>query len=148
MIAVTLPSGSKLEMTEASFEEGCDLLEIVSAELGQVKLALGIKPKEGESLLQGLLTAQLGDEAIDTLKNVITRLIASKAVKAALWKCVGRTALNGVKVTPDYFEDTKARADYLPMLKEVLVFNLGFFTKDLSSLLLGLNLPAGLDGPR
>ena len=136
---VTLPSGSKLDMTPASFDEGTDLLEAATKELGTVSLTLGIKPKDGQNLLQAILSLEVGDDAVNTLKNVICKLIASKEVKAALWKCIGRTSLNGVKLTTmDYFDDPEKRADYLPMLKEVLVFNLGFFTKDLGSLLLGL----------
>ena len=47
---------------------------------------------------------------------------------------------NGVtkKINKDLFEDEKARADYIPILKEVLVFSLFPFLKNLNSLLEGL----------
>jgi hypothetical protein len=138
-VSKQLPSGATLEMTMAGLEDANDLLEATMRELESVALRLGIKVQDGQDLIVSLFSGELGEEAIDTLKNILARLIASKEVKAALWKCARRTTLDRVLVTIDLFEDEEKRVDYLPMLKEVLVFNLSPFIKSLKYLLSGLS---------
>ena len=129
----TLDSGATLEVTMASFEVGHKLLKCVMREVEGVKLSLGVKAKT----LQDFFAMEINDEALNTLKNVVTRLIGSDALDEALWPCMERALYNNQKVSRDLFEDERNRADYLVVAKEVLLFNLSPFLKNLSSLFQG-----------
>jgi len=105
----TLPSGAKLEVTMAGFEDCEHLDEAVKAELRGVDI--------NEESLVGLFM----------------RLSSSKAVKTALWPCMSRATYNGQKITRDTFEPEAARADFFPIAQEVMVFNLRPFFQGLGS---------------
>ena len=129
----TLDSGATLEVTMASFEVGHKLLKCVMREVEGVKLSLGVKAKT----LQDFFAMEINDEALNTLKNVVTRLIGSDTIDEALWPCMERALYNNQRVSRDLFEDERNRADYLVVAKEVLLFNLSPFLKNLSSLFQG-----------
>jgi hypothetical protein len=126
----TLPSGAVLDMTMCPFQVGDRLLKVVMAEAESVKVALGIKAKT----LKDLFDVDFNDEMINTLKNLVARMIASDAVSEVLWQCMERVTYNNQKVTKDTFDKEEARADYLIVFKEVLWFNLYPFFKNLGSL--------------
>jgi hypothetical protein len=120
-----LSSGAVLNLSLCSFSEGTKLMKSVTRELKNTPIMLG--------------TEQF---SFNTIKNIATVLISSNEIEEALWPCMERGSYtnNGVtkKINKDLFEDEKARADYIPILKEVLVFSLFPFLKNLNSLLEGL----------
>ena len=120
-----LSSGAVLNLSLCSFSEGTKLMKAVTRELKNTPIMLG--------------TEQF---SFNTIKNIATVLISSNEIEEALWPCMERGSYtnNGVtkKINKDLFEDEKARADYIPILKEVLVFSLFPFLKNLNSLLEGL----------
>lgn len=128
-----LDSGAVLNLSICSFEEGERLMEAVANELKNTKISLGLKGKTVD-----FLNLELGDDAINTIKNLVAGLLASKEVKAALWPCIERGTYNDIHIKRDIFEDEKVRADYIPILKEALVYNLSPFSKSLLSLVKGL----------
>lgn len=129
----TLDSGAILDISMCSFAEGTKLMKAVSKELKNTNISLGAKGKATD-----FFKLDLGDEAINTLKNIVTGLISSEEIEAALWPCMerGTYTIGGVtrKINRDLFEDEKAREDYIPILKEALVFALAPFFKSLKSL--------------
>ncbi len=114
---VKLASGAELDITMASFDEGEVLLDACLKEID----ALEINAKS---------------DHITIFKSLFARLKLSKEIKAALKPCLERTTYNKIKLSNnDVFEDEKARCDYLPVLKEVLEYNLTpFFANLISSL--------------
>ena len=118
-------------MTLAPFGAGHKLFKAVLAEIETVKLNLGL----GE-----FLNREVDGEALDTIKNLIVRLLSSERVEEALWVCMGRATYRGKKINPDLFEDELARADFVPVCKEVLGYNLSPFFKNLGSMLSALKL--------
>lgn len=133
-LSKTLESGAKLDITMASFEVGLKLFKAVSYELEKVDLRLGIKAKS----LKELFDLEISDAAINTLKNVIMRIIASERVEEVLWQCMDKATYNNKRINKDIFEHEDARGDYLIVAKEVLWFNLSPFFKNLSSKFLEL----------
>lgn len=132
-IEKTLPGGARLECDMAPFQVGHRLMKSVMREIGKINVSLGIKDRT----LKDIMDVELTDGAINTIKDVVTALIASEEVEAVLWECMGRATYNGRKMSPETFEDAAARADYLPVVKEVLFHNLSPFFKSLGSLLPG-----------
>ncbi len=128
-----LESGAVLDLSICSFAEGNRLMKAVAKELKNIQISLGAK---GQTV--DFFKLELGDEALNTIKNLVTGLIASDEIEAALWPCMerGTYTINDVThhIKRDIFEDEKARADYIPILKEALVFNLSPFFKSLRSL--------------
>lgn len=126
-----LPSGKTLEIQMGDWEESVNLMEVVFKEAETINIALGIKGKS----LEEFFTANLGDDAIDTLKNIIARLISSKNIKEALVPLMNKTLYDGIKCTnPDIKNTVEFRGDYFLILKEVMVYNLSPFFKNLNSL--------------
>ena len=66
-------------------------------------------------------------------------------MEACLWDCLKTCLYNTKHIDRTTFEDVEARADFLPVVKEVMVYNLAPFFKNLNSLLstLGKNSGAG-----
>lgn len=125
----TLPSGAELDITLAPFGAGHKLFKAVLSEIESVKLNLG------GSSFGDFLGREVDGEAIDTIKNLIVRLLSSEKVEEALWPCLERSTYRGHKVNKDLFEEEGIRADFIPICKEVLGFNLSPFFKNLASLL-------------
>ncbi len=129
----TLESGAQLEVQMASFEKAHRLLRAVTKEIESVRIVLGLK---GE--LKDLLNIEVSDDAFNTLKDVVARMVSSEIVEAALWDCMATVLYNDKKVTRATFEDEEARGDFLVITKEVMVYNLSPFFKSLGSLLSGI----------
>jgi hypothetical protein len=104
-------------------------MKAVAKEIKNTQISLGAKGQMGD-----FLKLQVGDDAINTIKNLVTGLLASDEIEAALWPCIERGTYNGIHIKKDIFEDEKVRADYIPILKEALVYNLSPFFKSLKSL--------------
>ena len=124
-----LESGAVLDLSICSFAEGNRLMKAVAKEIKNTQISLGAKGQMGD-----FLKLQVGDDALNTIKNLVTGLLASDEVEAALWPCIERGTYDGVHIKKDIFEDEKVRADYIPILKEALVYNLFPFFKSLKSL--------------
>lgn len=122
-----LQNGAVLEGSMGSWDEGMALYKAVAREIDGIKLDFG-----GD--LKGLFEGNMTQETVDTVKSAVARLTASDAIQGALWACMARCTYNKQKVTKDLFEDEKIREDYLPVAKEVMVFNLGPFSRGLASM--------------
>ena len=124
-----LESGALLDLSICSFAEGNRLMKAVAKEIKNTQISLGAKGQMGD-----FLKLQVGDDALNTIKNLVTGLLASDEIEAALWPCIERGTYDGIHIKKDIFEDEKVRADYIPILKEALVYNLSPFFKSLKSL--------------
>jgi len=122
---ITLKSGAMLELKAASFSAGMKLFKTIAAELKGVDIELG-----------GLDLKEVGAKDINSLKNVIFQLLASDAIEAAFFDCAKKSLHNGQSIVRMTFEPETARGDYLPVVWEVVKFNIApFFSGlDLSSL--------------
>jgi hypothetical protein len=125
----TLDSGATLEVTLSPFEVGHRLLKAVVREIEMVNVEFGVRGKSFKDIFE-----DIGDEAVNTIKNMAARLVSSDAVEEILWLCMERATYNGIKINRDTFEDERARGDYLIVAKEVLWFNLAPFLKNLASM--------------
>lgn len=132
----TLDSGAKLKITIAPFSVGNRLLKAVTKELETVGINLGM----GKGKLNDFFNADVDtDGVINSLKNVVFRLISSETIEVCLWECMERATYQpfgkevGLKITRETFEDEKVRGDYLIVAKEVLVANLSPFFPSLGS---------------
>ena len=132
-----LNSGAVLELSVPSFAEGTRLMKAVAKELKNTQISLGAK---GD--VKDFFKLEMSDEALNTIKNIVTALISSEEIESALWPCMerGTYTVDGItkKINRDLFEDEKARSDYIPVLKEVLVNSLSPFFKSLKSLARGI----------
>ncbi len=134
---VTLPkSGHVLHLQMASFELAGNLRRIFAAELSSTTINL---PKGSA----GMTMEQFMESDIDTssfIKLFLT-VLASKRIEDAVMECAKPCMLefDGVKqkITSGLFEAKELRGDYLPVLKEVALYNISpfFESLDLSSLL-------------
>ena len=138
MPKVTLPSGAVLDITVSSFEASMNLLKAVMREVEQVKLNFGSTAPN----MREFLNQPAGEEVLNTLKNLVSRLIYSPEVTEALWVCMGPVRYNDRKVDKMLFEDEAVRGDYFAVAKEVLMANIAPFMKNLTSL-----FPAALAKP-
>lgn len=129
-IKKTLPSGAVLECDLAPFKDGYALLKAVMRELEATKISIGLKSKS----IKDIFDIELTDDALNTLKNVITSIVSSEQVEAMLWACMGRATYNNQRITEETFEDISARSDYLIVMKEVMLHNVSPFFKSLGSL--------------
>jgi len=127
----TLDSGAKVEIQMASFENGHRLLKAVMKEVENINLSLGD------------MSGDVNESVLNTIKNVAARLISSDLVESALWPCMGVVLYNGQKISRETFENANARADFLPVTKEVMVYNLAPFFKNLNSVLSALKEKIG-----
>ena len=130
-----LESGAILDVSICSFTEGTKLMKAVSKEIKNTPISLGTNVAD-------FFKAEVSSEILNTMKNIITSLLSSEDIEAALWPCMerGTYTVGGVirKINRDLFEDEKTRADYVPVLKEVLVYNLTPFFGGLKSLVKSL----------
>lgn len=119
----TLPSGARLSVTPAPFEDVMDLKTAIGNAIG--KFALSSDFVNADMSLSGILTdPTILSELADKIKTVAI----SKDVRAALFKCFTRVTYNDVKVTRDTFDDPKsgddARKDYYAICTKVIEVNL------------------------
>lgn len=123
MATKILPSGALLEMTMAPFEDGHRLLKAVSREIENTKISAGMQD-------------------LDAIKNLMMRAIYSDEIDRALVPCMARCKYDKKPVNRSLFSDEtimeeekiKRMGDYLPVVKEVLMFNLQPFFSSLGSL--------------
>ena len=129
-----LESGADIEIQMASWEVCNRLLKVVMREVEAVKINLGAKGG-----MKSLADLDVNDDLLNTIKDISARLISSDAVEAVLWDCFKTVVYNGQRITKrDVFEPAEAREDYLPIAKEVLVYNLASFFKSLGSMWSGI----------
>ena len=124
-----LESGALLDLSICSFAEGNRLMKAVAKEIKSIQISLGASEQAPD-----FLKLKVGDDAMNTIKNLVASLLASDEIEAALWPCIERGTYNSIHIQRDIFEDEKVRADYIPIMKEALVFNLNPFFKSLISL--------------
>ena len=124
-----LESGAVLDLSICSFAEGNRLMKAVAKEIKNTQISLGSKGQMGD-----FPKLQVGDDALNTIKNLVTGLLASDEIEAALWPCIERGTYNGTHIKREIFEDEKTRCDYIPILKEALVYNISPFFSSLKSL--------------
>jgi len=110
-----LPSGAKLEITLAPFRIARELEKAVALELKAISIDAGASVE-------------------NSLKDLILVNVYSNPIEAALQKCMERVTYNGLKITPDTFEDAKAREDYHAVCFHVAEENLRPFLKSLYAL--------------
>lgn len=115
MKEVTLPSGAKLKISLASFDEGKELYQAVLEELRHVKI-------DGNTELD-----------YNFMKDLFCVALSSKKVEVAMWKCLKRCLYNGVNISNASFEPVEARQDYFEVMFEVGQENLLPFSKSLYS---------------
>lgn len=130
----TLPSGAMLEISMASFSEAENLLKVVSRELETINIKLGSEGLTLKEIFSGG-GKNIGEEALNTLKNIIVRVISSENINSALTPCIMRGTYNGTKINGETFDQPETWGDYLIIRKEVLMYILSPFVKNLSSLL-------------
>jgi len=111
---VTLKSGHVLTLQMASFDEANALKQTVASEL----MLVDVKLPESSDMAKLMASDASG------LKNIFLMLIASKKIEAAIMGCAKRCLLDGVKVEKGLFEEPHMRGDYMPMMWEVMKFNL------------------------
>lgn len=130
-----LESGAEIEIQMASWEISNRLLKAVMRELEAVKISLGIKEN-----LKSLAELDVNEDFLNTIKDVAARLISSDAVEDVLWDCYKTVIYKGNRITKrDVFDPPENREDYLPIAKEVLVYNLSPFFKSLGSMWSGIS---------
>ncbi len=124
-----LESGAEIDVQPASFQDANKLLKTVMREAEKIQINLGVS---GASSLASLLKDEAKDDILNTIKNAIARVISSEEIESALWPCMSRVTYNGQKVTKETFDNPDARQDFLPLMKEVLGYNLRPFFKGLN----------------
>ena len=132
---VDLQSGAKLNMTLGGFEETHRLLQAVTKEIEGVKLAAGLSGIDFKNFDSDM---PVTGELLDVIKTLVARVIYSQEIMACLWPCMARSERNGIRVTKELFDDERAREDFLPIVREVMVYNLAPFLKNLGSLFTGI----------
>lgn len=105
-----LTSGAEIDITLAPFLIGHRLFKAVASELKSLDL----------------------NE--DSVQKMSMLLVSSETIEEALWPCLARGTYNGVKITPELFENMNVRSDFLEVIKEVLAYNLAPFSKGIGSL--------------
>ena len=130
----TLPSGAVLEASICSFDEGKKLFKTVTREMETIKLDIG--DMDFSSLTNK--NADISSEMVNTMKNIVSRLISSDEIESCLWPCLGRATIDKIKITNGTFEDVEVRGDYIIVLKEILIFNMSPFIGSLISMLKAL----------
>ena len=66
-------------------------------------------------------------------KDLVCTGFSSKAIEAALWKCMERATIDGLKVSEESFEPADRRGDYPVVFFEVARENIAPFVKSLLS---------------
>lgn len=128
-----LSSGTELDMTMAPFQQSYALFQAILKELKEVPLNLGVG--ENTESLSSIFELTVTDALLNTLKNLIFTIIASKEVNQSLLPCLSRCTYDGAKVTgDDFFENERRRNDYLEVVKEVVTYNISPFIGGLGSL--------------
>lgn len=144
---IKLESGKMLNITMLPTKEAIDLLAIVSSELQKVQIKADLNKEidtEGKEGTSEVLKSMLFDTGtINTLKDLLFQLLASKKLNDFLFETAFRRCLYDMKpITYETFDEGDTREDFLPVCKEVLVFNLRPFFKSLRSVFFQTNANA------
>lgn len=118
----TLPSQAKLHVTVVPFKDAMALTKSL------MKAASGIQ-----------LARNPLDMDVTVLKDAMIAAATSEEVETAVFRCLERCTYEGIRVTPDLFNDKdlgeKARADYFSICGKVVEVNCApFFDQTLSTL--------------
>ena len=126
--SITLKSGRQLLLGLAPFSVGTKLFKAVLAEVRSVEI-----DATKMDLNMELNLTKLDPKLIGTVKNLLCEIAGSDAVEAAVFECMSRCTLAGIKIDRTTFESAEAREDYLPVVVEVMKFNLAPFFRGLAS---------------
>lgn len=113
MEPIKLPSGRELKITLSPFHVSRDLYQAMLEEIVNLKLDM-------HADIDGNL-----------YKNIFCIALSSKKIEKALWKCMEKTTIDGIRVTEDSFEAEDHRDDYFNVMFEVAKANIQPFTKSL-----------------
>lgn len=115
---IQLKSGRFLEVQESSFLNRENFKRLLLKELEQININLGDA--------QQLFERSVNSEMINTLKNLICKLLGSKEIEEFLFTNLFKTCLyNNKKIDYDLFDsDAGAEEDYLFICWEVIRRNL------------------------
>lgn len=133
-----------LKITLGSFSEAMALQKAIGRALRGQKLDLQgassdiIKRKEDGSIdVASVDLSEVGGIAT-TIMNLVLGAACSDEVENCLFACAGRCLIGQDKVDRDYFEKAENRANYYPIMIEIIKANCGPFLKGLGSSFGGL----------
>lgn len=112
MKSVTLPSGSKLDISVSEFKVSKALYQAICEEAKGVQI-------------------NSAAEVANLSKDLVCTLLSSKKVESALDECMKRVVYNNRKVDQDTWEPVEAREDYFQACYEVAKENIEPFLKPL-----------------
>lgn len=117
-----LPSGAKLHVSVAPFQDAKGLTKALLKATGGIKLA--DNPMEMD---------------VSIIKDMLVSAATSDEVEASLFRCMERATYDKLKITPELFDDPaigeKARRDYFSICSKIVEVNcLPFFDQTLSTL--------------
>lgn len=136
MPEITVPSGAKVVVNQAGFQESMALKNAIVSELAKTNFAIGVDLKN-LSLNQEL--------NLESLVGAAMTVDSSPRVYAALLPCLARCLYNAEKITEATFEKPEAREDYYEIVFAVLKENLGPFFKGLLSRLKAMKQAAPVE---
>lgn len=116
MITKILPSGAKLEIALAPFQDANNLQRAFARELKNVKISSAMEVSD-----------------VNFMKDLICTAVSSDSIMDALNVCMKRCAYNGLRIDKETFEAEEARGDFLIVCMEVAKENLLPFLKGLSA---------------
>ncbi|TDE17716.1 phage tail assembly chaperone [Dyadobacter psychrotolerans] len=128
MEQLTVPSGAKVVMDIASFEDAMALKNAVEREIKEAKLSINLAGVSSTS-----------DLDIGEFLTMAMAVDSSAEVNRCLMKCLMRCTYNGEKITANTFEPRECRQDYMPIMMQCMKDNLTDFFKPLVSKLFGLS---------
>lgn len=134
----TTPSGKTLEITEASFEDACDLKSLVIKELLDSGISLSILIQEvigilaDENKKKDLSKIEFSDlvgsqVVLEMVSRVFLSLSASADVRKKVFKCLERSLLNKERIVPSMFDAVENRKDYFFIFKNCILVNVFCF---------------------
>lgn len=133
---IKLESGAMLNITMLPTREAMELLRIVSAEVRRIKIEADFNKElpEGADASAAIKSMLFDTGMINTMKDLLFQLLGSKELQDFLFETAFRRCLyNKSAINYDTFDEGTAREDFLPVCKEVLVYNLRPFLKSLRS---------------
>lgn len=137
---VTLLSGKKMVITEASFSAASELKMAILEAIKGFQMPASLV--EAEASLGAILSRPDGMQAIG---NVLINLATSKRVEAAVFECGKKALYEGRPVSTELFDDpalgATAREDYFEIVGIIVKENVGrFFKRALSGLLASVGM--------
>lgn len=108
-----LPSGAKLQVSLASFEDGKNLYQSILSELKSLRL------DENEEI------------GVNLFKDLFITILSSKEIEKNILKCAEKALYNKSRISKETFEPEDARQDYIESLYHIAETNLSPFGKAL-----------------